>query len=60
MATPVDPGLRAELNVTASSVGVLGLVPDCPKGPLVQQVPVSSSNPAVPVGRQRCEGRDLL
>lgn len=58
MAAPFNPGIRAELDVTAGSVGILGLVPDCPKGSLSQQVPVYPCNTAVPVGRQW--GRDLL
>lgn len=31
VAALIDPGLRSELEVTASSVGVLNLVPGCPK-----------------------------
>lgn len=50
MAALINPGLRAELVVAAS--------PDCPKGSLAQQVPVSPCNPAVPAGRQWCKGRD--
>lgn len=36
-----DPGLRSELEVTASPMGVMGLVPGCPKCSLARQVPVS-------------------
>lgn len=38
-----DPGLRSELEITASPVGVLGLVPGCPKCSLAWQVPVSTT-----------------
>lgn len=34
MAALIDPGLRAQLDVAAGSVSVLGLLLDCPKGSL--------------------------
>lgn len=40
MAALIDPGLRSELEVPASPIGVLGLLPGCPKRSLARQVPV--------------------
>lgn len=60
MAALIDPGLRAQLDVAAGSVSVLGLLLDCPKGSLAVQVPVSCCSPAVPAGRQPCDARASL
>lgn len=43
VAALIDPGLRSEVEITASPVGVLGLVPGCPKCSLAWQVPISST-----------------
>lgn len=35
MAALIDPGVKADLDIAASSVDVLDLVADCPKESLV-------------------------